>query len=466
MFSEKKLPYISRLDSCYSMICSLANCLHQRSFPSVSTKIEIPDTALHLLNRVPFLLRRYLFMLAIYLDRVPLGKISNLKIDAILQQMVKLYPQKRYDAIAVGSSSGAAVHLCAACGIPWLPHTSLIYTRKWMDPDLVIRSMERGKQISSVLVKNNENLIVHQMHDPVQDRLHQYIVSMFRLKTPRLGFVFRNFIRENLNPGGMIICFDCKLKWPCCSTGERSLFQVGGYGDTAPKEYYEGGARIEKFLNSQHSNFSKWNTPVPDALYPEGEWGTPDGYKEDVKKFCKVNGYRFVHIDYDSPDSLSSATASIYREWYRENGLVSKRVIGECFSLIDPYLTICNGAVPYWLAFNTRVSAAGLETYLSTHREFEELYLTLLSNGIKGIDQVSLEQWKEISEKCGVREVLLGIDPEAYPLDMASFIRYHRQWKKTGWVWDELPRLKVNKLVKKLKKHLNRPGSGCHWVFG
>ena len=50
--------------------------------------------------------------------------------------MARQYPRRQYPAVVVGSANGAAVHLWAALGIPWLPQTFLVpIARSGVHPD-------------------------------------------------------------------------------------------------------------------------------------------------------------------------------------------------------------------------------------------------------------------------------------------------------------------------------------------
>ena len=50
--------------------------------------------------------------------------------------MTSLYPSRRYPMALIGSSNGAAVHLAAAMGAPWLPQTFMVPVRNPSnDPD-------------------------------------------------------------------------------------------------------------------------------------------------------------------------------------------------------------------------------------------------------------------------------------------------------------------------------------------
>ena len=82
------------------------------------------------------------------------------------------YPRREYPMVAIGSSNGAAIHLFAALGIPWLPQTFLIPIRhEALDPDDPGKAMEHFLPLGETLLRRNPELQLHHMHDANQDRL-------------------------------------------------------------------------------------------------------------------------------------------------------------------------------------------------------------------------------------------------------------------------------------------------------
>lgn len=70
---------------------------------------------------------------------------GTLRGERVAEWMVSQYPQRRYPAVAIGSSNGALVHLYTALGIPWLPQTFLIPMARWgVHPDEPKQDLEWG----------------------------------------------------------------------------------------------------------------------------------------------------------------------------------------------------------------------------------------------------------------------------------------------------------------------------------
>lgn len=126
--------------------------------------------------------------------------------------MVNEYPQREYPAVAIGSSSGALVHLCAALGIPWLPQTFLIPVQHQgqIHVDGPKQAINWGMEHAKPLLDANPELLLHHMHDPNQDRLTIQGMTYFRVKRLRLGETYKRFLENSLPSGGTIFLVECQ----------------------------------------------------------------------------------------------------------------------------------------------------------------------------------------------------------------------------------------------------------------
>jgi hypothetical protein len=179
--------------------------------------------------------------------------------------MTGQYPRGRFPAVAIGSSSGALVHLCAAFGIPLLPTTFLIPVRqRGVDPDDPRAGMQAGLAGAARLLGANADLELHHMHDPNQDRLSLRRMTYFRVKRRTLGQAFTRFLAERLEPGGTIVVSDCRLRWPVTRIGDRHVFQFGAVGGMEPDEFHSGSRRVAEYLARYGSARRRWDPPEPD----------------------------------------------------------------------------------------------------------------------------------------------------------------------------------------------------------
>lgn len=385
---------------------------------------RIRAAAVRVVSHLPGRLREELYRLAGGLDAVPPRRIEDVDAEAIARWATRSYPARQYPAVMIGSSTGAAVHLCAALGIPWLPQTVLVPVRRTLDPDRPRDDLEWGREPAARLVERNPELRVYQMHDPNQDRLMLMHMGYFRAKRRRLGQSYEEFLRRSLPPGGTIFLLECNFRWPAVRVSDSHFFQTGGYGGLAPEEYLHGSERVRRHLERLGAGVDRWDAPQPDGDFPEAEWGFDPDLGEDAERFARENGYRLCRIVYDDPVDLSPFVADLHRWWYRRLGQPDDRLLVESFIMLQPRLALTAGAVPYWMTFNSVRSASDLRAYIESRPRFNEIYLMPFSNSIEGAGLAPVETWRDILAKAAHRGEFIGIDPDKYPKDLASFVTH------------------------------------------
>jgi len=422
--------YITKFDSSWGMLQALSRFLKGKDFPGVG----VLPTARPLEGLVDLLRGRAVTTAYTWggsMETVPPEKLGDIRADKLSARMVSQYPRRKYQAAMLGSSNGAAVHLCAALGIPWLPQTFLIAIRRpGLHPDEIIEDMEWGKAVAEPLLQSNPELKLHQMHDPCQDRLMIRRMAYFRMKQLRLGESYERFLKENLEPGATIFVLECMMPWLTTRISSRHIFQVGGYGGISPDEYINGSERVSEFLKREGSSSKRWNVPEPDAHRPEAEWGFDPALLEDVHRFAEESNYQVKRITIMEPEQLSPLVADLYRWWYEKRGIDPNRLIVETFNVIEPWWALRTGSVPFWIVFNTEPSAASIEDYLDRTPLFDYIHLMVLSHGIRGPGVTPIDKWRSILHRAHKTGSFIGLKETKYPEDIAMFIRYNREVKK------------------------------------
>ena len=442
----KATGYITQFDSSTSMFYALGNALKKQAFKGVQVIPDKLEFITSVLNWLPFGFRQKIYRWSGGWTALDPAKLKTIRAEEISTWVVGQYPRRRYPAVMIGSSNGALIHLAAALGVPWLPQTFLVAVRRRLDPDEIEADIEWGRRAAGVIRAKNPELKINQMHDPVQDRLMIAKMAYFRIKRAWLGAAYERFIRETLIPGGTLIVLDTRLPWPMISVGEEHTFQVGGLGALDPYEYLEGSARVRSFLRSEGSSRKRW--PLPGRVFeaPESEWGFHPPLGEDILRFAKKHSFRIKRVVFDEPEAPSFFIADLYRWWFRKNNQPANRLLVECFALIEPWLSLETGLVPFWLAFNTEPSARALEIYLKGKRSFDEIYLMLMSNGLQGIGQVPIRRWKSLLGYARKNARFLGLNEKKYPMDFASFVRYEDDLKKIRVSPETVPTLTLAEL--------------------
>lgn len=407
------------------MLHAVAQFLHGKDFPALGLSTQLRPLAIAA-NALPEKLRETAFAWSGWAEATQPKKLLEVQAEDMARWATYAYPQRRYPAVVIGSSSGALVHLCTALQIPWLPQTLLIPVR------MPIRSsgepqkrLDLCREWGEDLLRRNPQLQLHHMHDPNQDHLMLQHMEYFRVKRLQLGNAYKHFLRQVLEPNGTIILSECGLTWPVTSVSERYTFQFGALGGATPEEYRHGGSRVQAFLSRYGIPPEHWNSPAPDSEAPEAEWGFAPALREDAEQFAKANGYHLARLTFNSPEQLSPLVADFYRAWNAARGLPTNRMLVESFILLEPWWTMRLGAVPFWMTFNTEPSASWLETYLNKVEPFDELYMMLFAHGTESIGLAPIERWQAILKRARHIGQFAGVDEKRYPRDFAIFGRYH-----------------------------------------
>lgn len=134
------------------------------------------------MNRLPDSVPAQLYIWSGFSEAVPAARLGEVNAERIAAWAADRYPPRCYRAAFIGSSNGAAIHLAAAMGIPWLPQTFLIPARHpGLDPDDVSAAIAWARSPAEALLRANPELRLHHMHDPNQDRLMVQRMAYFRV---------------------------------------------------------------------------------------------------------------------------------------------------------------------------------------------------------------------------------------------------------------------------------------------
>ena len=130
--------YVADFDSATGMLRALSRCLNVQDFPLLGTLPRwsgAPMRALGaLINIMPRAIREQIYIWSGWYEAIAGDKLKTVEAEHVAEWMVRCYPQRRYPAVAIGSANGAATHLWAAMGIPWLPQTFVVPGRPIRSP--------------------------------------------------------------------------------------------------------------------------------------------------------------------------------------------------------------------------------------------------------------------------------------------------------------------------------------------
>jgi hypothetical protein len=426
--------FVADFDSASAMLRATARFLHGRDF----ARLGMDDLVSHLIpvaNRLPDRLREEVYTWSGWAEALPVDALGDVDLDEVGDWALRAYPERTYPAVAIGSSNGAAVHLWAALGVPWIPQTVLVPVRRsGVHPDEIAEDLEWGREPGRALLDANPGWQLHHMHDPNQDRLMVRHMTYFRTKRRRLAPGDKRFLDERLAPGGAIVVVECRRTWPVTRVGDRHWFQAGAMGGITPAEYQDGSPRVADYLERYDSHRRAWDPPPPDEERPEAEWGFEPSLLADLADYAGHRGVRVIRLAFTEPEDLSPLVADLYRDWYRRRGMPADRLIAESFLLMEPWWTLRTGSVPFWGLFGVEESAQRLEAYLDaarTSREgpFRAAHVMLFPHGTEGAGLAHIDRWRQALQ--GVPEHgFLGVETSEFPRDFAALYRYHTELKE------------------------------------
>jgi hypothetical protein len=419
--------FVAGFDSASAMTRATAAFLRGEDFPALGNPPPLQPLAARA-NVLPRALREKLFVAGGDIETVPADEVGQLDLDEVTTWVEDITPEGPFPVIALGSSNGAGVHLHAALGAPFLPQTVFVPVDQQVHPDDPATAMELGVGPGRALMDANPEWQLHHMHDANQDRLMVRALTYFRVKRRRLGSNYRRFITQRLAPGGTLLLMECTRSWGTTRIGERHVFQHGAVGGATEEEFHAGSERVAEYLERYDSPKRRWDGPVPDTRSPEAEWGFEPTLRDDVVELARELGVRVRRIVFDDPGSLSPLVADLYRWWYGERGWPTDRLLISSFIALDPHWTLRTASVPFWMRFNMRPSLEAVRAYLEARPDFDEIYLMLFQHGVEAVGIPEGWEWrKEILDRAREVGETLGADLDEFPLDFASYGRFHRE---------------------------------------
>jgi hypothetical protein len=406
---------VASFDSASVLHAATAAALEGQPFPNLGSS-ALAGLAVRAAGRLPWSLLRGIYTRIGASEGIDPRRLGDVDLAVVAASFADRYPTRRYPAILIGSSNGALTHLAAAMQLPWLPDTVLVPVAHVGDTDRPDQALEFGRSVAPSLLARNPDIVLHQMHDQLQDVLMAERMSYFRVKWRRLPDAYAAFAENHLAPNGTVVVVNDSSSWPVTRVGPRHVFQAGGRGGTPPEGYLE-----------------QPHTPAPDDEAAESEWGLDSAFRDDVRAWCDERGHGYAEIGYVGPQAPAAAVATVMRSWYRAREEPANRLVVPCFILGDPWQTICAGAVPFWIHFAVQPALQALKEYLDKTEPYRDANVFLFEHGTRSPGIATPEEFQAIIGQRGARVHLDGLNPERFPHDIGTLGRY-------GRVFDHLPR--------------------------
>jgi len=396
---------VASFDSASVLHAGLAAALRGRPFPHLGHGAAA-GAAVRAAGRLPWPLLRRLYVRIGASEGLDPARLDEVDMGLVAQQVVDAYPHRRYPAVLVGSSNGALTHLAAAMQVPWLPGTVLLPVARRGDPDRPGDALRFGAAVAPPLLARNPDLVLHHMHDQVQDRLMVARMTYFRLKWWRLPAAYERFLADALAPGAPVVLVEDDSRWPVVRLGDRHVFQTGAQGGREPADY-----------------LADPQAPRPDGEAAEAEWGAEPQLADAVATWCATHGHPLVRIGYRGPQAVAHPVATVLRDWVRGRG-EGDRLVVPSFVLGDPWWTATSGVVPFWTFFPVQAALRALDAHLAAVEPYRHVHVLLFQHGVRSAGIASPQEWVATVRRHGARPHLLGLDPRRFPHDIGTLGRY------------------------------------------
>lgn len=325
-------------------------------------------------------------------DHVPYRPLTPEQVDtvdpeAVADWMVRQYPRRTYPGVVIGSAHGAAVHLAAVLGVPWLPAAFEIAV-DWPggatdDPPA---AAEYGVRQAGKILAADTGVCVRQVHDPVgrgamgaPPELQSIgsSISLF-IRWQQLPTAYRRFLSSHLAPGADVLLVRDARTWPVVSAvGGRYSFQLGSRASGLPP------VESAEELPHEHQAYA--------------EYGVESGFSDGLRSWAGRTGHRLRQVVFNCAAALSGSVADVYRHWLRGAGRSADRLAVECGRLLDPRQVLRAGLVPYWCENALETSVTGVEWWLAGSAPFSSVQVLAEPPGVALPAVASLRQWRAVA---------------------------------------------------------------------
>ena len=195
---------VASFDSASVLHAATVAALNGQPFPNLGSSSSA-GLAVRVAGRLPWSMLRGIYSRIGASEGINPRRLGEVDLSAVAESFAARYPQRRYAAVLLGSSNGALTHLAAAMQVPWLPDTVLVPVAHVGDTDRPDQALDFGRSVAPALLDRNPDVVLHHMHDQLQDLLMAERMSYFRVKWCRLPGAYATFVDERLAPGGTVV---------------------------------------------------------------------------------------------------------------------------------------------------------------------------------------------------------------------------------------------------------------------
>lgn len=382
------------------------------------------------LNTLPPASKRGLVRRYFRASALRMSDVAEVSVDQLVEQRLRDYQglEGRFPVVVLGSAlGGAAAHLAALLGAPFLPQPFILSFKGGSPDDSVEAYLASVLPVMRRVLERNREIRAIGHFDPVHDGWLTRVASHLRIKLTRLPQRYQVFIRRHLAAGGEILYLDCRARWPQFRVGARGRIQIGGWGGLSPQEFLDGSARLDRALKEGGSPHRGGWRPQGLSLLeePESEWGSVAGLAEDLEAFADREGFVFHRLSLPDPQDFATLAYRGHESLYKRWGEGPSGTLVEVFTQYDPGLALRGRLLPLWLVFNTTESLAYLERMQVEFPQGLPVYFSALVALSRTPDMVPWRAWMDALS--AHRVVHVGARRKRYPEDLVSLWRWRER---------------------------------------
>lgn len=349
-------------------------------------------------------------------EAVPVAAVDRIDADAVAAWIVAQYPAPVYPGVVLGSAHGAAVHLAAAAGAPWLP-TGFTVTMPWPDGSVGAwdRAADWGGRLAARLLAGNPDIAVRQVHDPLRRGHLCGSTVTLHLRWRRLPAAYREFLRTRLASGAPSLQIRDIRTWPVRDVGPGHTFQIGGPAGGWPfEDFAMDNPSFRRLFDSVGGD--RWPA-LPDNLrtgYAESA-GEP-GLDAELRRIGAETGRPAHRVLYPDPAALSACVADLLRGWLRREQGGGDRCVVETGRMLDAGQVVAAGLVPYWCESASRRAADAAEWWLAGSRPFTSVTVLPEAPGTACDAHADAAQWRSVASFARDRAHVDRLAISRYPM--------------------------------------------------
>jgi hypothetical protein len=291
--------------------------------------------------------------------------------ESVAEWIISRYPAGTYPAVVLGSPHGAAVHLAADLGGPWLP-TSFPVRVPWDGAAEDWRgACAAGAAVVDRIVTANPEVTVRQVHDPVRNGHLCGSTLTLHVRWRRLPCAYRDFLHDRLAAGARSLFLRDVRTWPVLHRTPEHSFQVGSpVSGRRPYDYMTDDQIFADFMCSIGHAWLRPHVALPHR-YAESA-GEPQ-LEAELRQVSATTARRTHRVLYPNPETLSACVADLYRDCLAGDERGPQQCVVEIERLLDPRRVLTSRTVPYWCESDSRHAVSAAEWWLAGSRPFDHV---------------------------------------------------------------------------------------------